>query len=294
MSPLSEIIQATRNHVFQRNVPMFEIQPYRLKKQQSSCDMNILPLTNSSFQTLEHIINVLQLGTWEWNIQTGTVRVNRFWYTMLGFDEAEPEMSMQSWQDMIHRDDLQPVMDAVHNHLSGGSAMYQSEFRLRNRNGGWVWVQANGKIVEYDNCRSPLYFCGTHTDITKQKTAEKALQAASARYRYICSKTSEAILVLKDGIIVECNPAAIALFGCKEDSRLLDKPQDAISPEKQKDGMESRQKAETLIRKAVTGAPQCYEWEYTRMDGEPFTAEVHLQQLPEQSENTIITFVRKL
>jgi len=254
--------------------------------------MKILPVINSSFQTLEHIINIMQAGTWEWNIQTGIVRVNRFWYAMLGYDEAEPEMSMQAWQDMIHHDDIQHVMDAVHEHLSGGTAIYQSEFRLRNRDGGWVWVQAKGKIVEYDNNRSPLYFSGTHIDITKQKTDEDALLAANSKYRFLCRNTSDAILFLKNGIIVEGNPGAFELFGCKDISPLLDKHPAMISPEYQPDGSESRQKAEAHMQSAASGEPQCFEWVHTRINGESFLTEVHLQHIPAYGEGSILALVR--
>jgi two-component system sensor histidine kinase UhpB len=254
--------------------------------------MKILPLINSSFQTLEHIINVLQLGTWEWNIQTGIVQVNRFWYAMLGYDEAEPEMSMQAWQDMIHHDDIQHVMDAVHAHLSGASTSYKSEFRLRHRDGGWIWVEAKGKIVEYDNSRSPLYFCGTHMDITKQKVTEEALRATNDTYRFLFRNTSDAILVLKDGFIVEENPGALKLFGCNDKSQLLDKHPAMISPEFQADGSESRQKAEAYLQSAASGEQQCFEWLHTRMNGTQFFAEVHLQHLPAQGEGAIIALVR--
>jgi two-component system sensor histidine kinase UhpB len=254
--------------------------------------MKILPLVNSSFQTMEHLINVQELGTWEWNIQTGIVRVNRFWYSMLGFDEAEPEMSMQLWQDMIHRDDIEPVMEAVQAHLAGHTPLYRSEFRLRSKEGGWVWIEAKGKVVEYGETRSPLYFCGTHTDITLRKTAGAAIEAAGTGYRFLYQNTGDCVLVLKSGLVAEANPAAAGLFGYENEKQLLTKHPAMLSPAVQPDGRESREKADAAIHAAATGEPQSFRWVFSRMNGDTFSADVHLQHIPAPEQDTVLALVR--
>lgn len=253
--------------------------------------MKIIPLVNSSFQTLEHLINVQELGTWEWNIQTGIVRVNRFWYAMLGYDEAEPEMSMQLWQDMIHRNDIESVMEAVQDHLAGRTSIYRSEFRLRSKEGGWVWVEAKGKIVEYGENHSPLYFCGTHTDITIRKTKKQAIEAARNAYKFLYRNTSDAVLLLKDGKIAESNPAALRLFECDNENQLLHAHPASISPALQPDGSESSQRADAAMAAAAAGEETTLTWEFSRMDGERFRADVSMQRYSSAEADTIIMLI---
>ncbi|MBW6521513.1 MAG: PAS domain-containing protein [Desulfoarculaceae bacterium] len=44
---------------------------------------------------LEFTIDAARLGTWDWNIQTGTIVFNERWAVMLGYclDELEPKVS---------------------------------------------------------------------------------------------------------------------------------------------------------------------------------------------------------
>jgi PAS domain S-box-containing protein len=122
-----------------------------------------------------------ELGLWDWNVRTGVVVYDDRWCAMLGYrvDELAPDVA--SWTSLMHPDDREPVQVRLEPHLKGETPDYETEFRLRHRDGHWVWIQARGKVVERDAAGAPLRMAGTHMDIGPRKRAEAALREGDAR-----------------------------------------------------------------------------------------------------------------
>ena len=53
------------------------------------------------------------------------------------------------------------------------------EFRLRCRDGRWLWISSSGKIVERDSKGSALRIVGTHMDISERKRTQAELEQAN-------------------------------------------------------------------------------------------------------------------
>lgn len=120
------------------------------------------------------------LGMWDWNVQTGEVVFNNRWAEMLGYSPEEILPHVSAWKQLLHPDDQCAVFTALEQHLSGQRDFYESEHRLRNKNGSYTWVLDRGKVVERDAGGKPFRATGTHLDITARKEAEMALTARSA------------------------------------------------------------------------------------------------------------------
>lgn len=96
------------------------------------------------------------------------------------------------------------------------------------------------------------------------------------RYRRLFEMSRHAILVLERGHFVECNQAAVTLYGCQEPADLVGRTTLDFSPERQPDGANSADLANERIASALVGRPQFFEWRHCRPDGEEFDAEVEL------------------
>ena len=127
-------------------------------------------------QTLEGA----DLGAWDWSIPTGEVVYNARWASMLGRTLQDLPSSIRAWEELIHPDDRARVQSTLQNHLEGATPGYETEHRLRHRNGGWVWILDRGKVIERDSAGRPLRACGTHMDISERKQTE-AVRDARAR-----------------------------------------------------------------------------------------------------------------
>ncbi len=134
----------------------------------------------ASEKRMEWALHGADLGTWDWNLLTGEVAYNERWVGMLGYTHAELGSGLDTWQRLVHPEDLariQPMLDA---HLAGLTDAYESEHRLQHKSGGWVWVLDRGRVIERDPEGRPLRACGTHLDITQRKEAELASSLSSA------------------------------------------------------------------------------------------------------------------
>jgi len=126
-------------------------------------------------EQLQNVINGAELGYWDWHYKTGAQHVNDRWLSMLGLEASDISHNVTDWDQRIHPDDKQRVTDLVEKHLVNKQS-YVVEFRMKHRDGHWVWIQGSGAIVEYDNeTQTPIRICGTHQDISKRKRTESEL-----------------------------------------------------------------------------------------------------------------------
>ncbi|HPG73789.1 MAG TPA: PAS domain-containing protein, partial [Bacteroidales bacterium] len=137
---------------------------------------------SSSNKNLQLIIKLSGTGTWEWNIQTGETIFNESWANMLGykFEELMPT-TIDTWTQMTHPDDLKIAQTALEKYFNKETAFYEAKFRMRHRNGNWVWVLDRGQVAEYTPDGKPLLMLGTHQNINKIKETEISLQLEEER-----------------------------------------------------------------------------------------------------------------
>jgi PAS domain S-box-containing protein len=153
------------------------------------------------------------LGLWDWNVPSGSVAFDQRWCAMLGFgvDELAPEVG--TWLSLLHPDDAPGVQEILHPHLRGDTADYAAEFRMRHEDGHWVWILAQGRVVERSNKGVPLRMAGTHMDISVRKQAESALKLSDFSFKQASSIT---FWIARDARILRVNQATCELLGYTE------------------------------------------------------------------------------
>ena len=111
--------------------------------------------------------------------------------------------------------------------------------------------------------------------LVAERTA--ALQQSEARHRTLFEATSDAIFVINQETIFDCNPAALRVFGSSSREDLLGKRPDELSPLAQLNGEESCVAGKRKVEQALTEGVQRFEWLHSRLDThENFIAEVCL------------------
>lgn len=114
-------------------------------------------------------------GVWDWKIGTDEVFFSKRWKAMLGYEEDEFPNHYQSWRAIMHPEDIKQTMANLQDHLDGKLESFRIEYRVRCKDGSWLWVLARGLVVERDNAGKPIRMVGTHTDISKRKEAEELI-----------------------------------------------------------------------------------------------------------------------
>jgi len=130
-------------------------------------------------QRLAGILRGTNVGTWEWNIQTGETFFNHRWAEIIGYslEEISP-VSIETWSKFTHPNDLEKSASLLEKHFSGELDYYECEARMKHKNGSWVWILDRGKVVSWTKDNKPSMMMGTHQDITKNKEFEGALKAS--------------------------------------------------------------------------------------------------------------------
>jgi PAS domain S-box-containing protein len=150
---------------------------------------------------------------WDWDIRAGVLyRVGAD--NLLGFDN-EHEISGDDWRKRaVHPDDLERVEQILAEHVAGKREFFESEHRVRNARGEWVWVRSRGKIVERDERGEPVRIAGTARDISEVLEVEGERRTA----REVIRSMSEAVTVTDlDFCFVSVNPAFTRITGYRED-----------------------------------------------------------------------------
>lgn len=111
-------------------------------------------------------------GLWDWHIQTDIVYFSPRWKAMLGYTEDEVGDTIGEWNKRIHPDDLARVEDEVKSYLDGNKAHYQSEYRVRHKEGRDVWILDRG-IAQRDAQGKAYRMVGIYTDISPQKKMDR-------------------------------------------------------------------------------------------------------------------------
>ncbi|MCM0754530.1 PAS domain S-box protein [Desulfovibrio aminophilus] len=151
-------------------------------------------------------------GLWDWNLVTGEVYWSPRAYTMLGYKPDEFPMDYEVWRGLLHPDDRERAASEVQRQLASESGSFQTDFRLRTRNGGWRWIISRGKVVERDAAGRLARMVGTHVDITERKLAEEELERIfSMSLNLLC------VAEIADMRFVKVNPAFTQVLGYSQE-----------------------------------------------------------------------------
>ena len=158
------------------------------KRAEATQETNRLRLTG--------IIEATNVGTWEWNVQTGETVFSERWAQIIGYTLSELEpISIKTWEKFAFPDDLKQSGKQLELHFAGELPYYECECRMKHKDGHCVWVHDRGRIVTRTADGKPLLVLGTHSDITERKQAEEKIMFSNI----LLSIQQEASL---DGILV--------------------------------------------------------------------------------------------
>lgn len=122
-------------------------------------------------------------GMWDWNLKTAEVTFDENYYKMAGYEPFEFPQSFEEWEKRVHPDDLKRVKDTIQSTLTHHPEQFTAEFRFKTKSATWMWILAQGKVIQWDINGEPVRFIGLHTGTDKIKEAELALRESANRLK---------------------------------------------------------------------------------------------------------------
>ena len=144
-------------------------------------------------QRLASIIDGTRIGTWEWNVQTGSLEMNAIAWELLGYRPHELEsFNIESWKHLTHPDDLAYGTSLLAQHFVNADVHYRHEMRLRHKAGHWVWVLNSGSVMTRTASGAPWMMFGALTDLSELVASREAANAANeAKSAFLSSMSHE-------------------------------------------------------------------------------------------------------
>ena len=117
-------------------------------------------------------------GVWDWNIEADESVRSRRWKEMLGYTESDIGTDQEEWTSRVHPDDLSATLRVIQEHLRGQTSSVVSEYRMRCKDGHYIWILARGMVVSRSASGKALRLVGTQEDISARKRAEEEIRLA--------------------------------------------------------------------------------------------------------------------
>jgi PAS domain S-box-containing protein len=177
------------------------LEQYRVRRVYENTQ-NRLSISVDRYMRSQQFANI---GSWDWNIQTGDLYWSDRIGPLFGYPIGELETTYENFLSAVHPDDRTMVIDAINACINQDKG-YEIEHRVVWPDGSVHWVQECGD-VQRDKNNKPLHMLGVIQDITRRKATEEALQT-ERDFAEVLIETAQAIVLVldNDGRIVHFNP----------------------------------------------------------------------------------------
>ncbi|MFW5451081.1 MAG: EAL domain-containing protein [Methylophagaceae bacterium] len=249
---------------------------------------------NDSLKRLDFALNIAHQGWFDMNIQTGEILVSDEYPRLLGFKPSHFQPSLQKWQDNIHPEDLESVLNTWNECLKTND-IGEIEYRIKTKDGPWAWFRSMAGIINRDESNKPLRMVGIHMDITTEKHAKEDLKNSETKFRTLFDSTNDAVMISDNDCFLDGNEATLTLFGCRTVEEFRTKTVADVSPVEQPCGTSSMILANQHIAKVIEKKKHHFEWLHKRLDtGETFPADILLSVLTINNKTLIQATVRDI
>ncbi len=196
-----------------------------------------------------------------------------------------------NYADLIHPEDIDRIVTDVAAHIDRGPDRYTQLYRLRSREGRWIWLEDRTWLTRNEAGRVTRIH-GLLLDVTERLRAEQDLRDSETRFRAIFDNVQEAILLqdLDTEALIGVNAAAEQMYGYSR-AELLACSVDELSADESGFDVQ-RQKA--LMERARRGEQLVFEWRARHRDGHGFWVEANLQATEIAGERLLLVTLRNI
>lgn len=228
---------------------------------------------------------------YEYDVTTGSILWSGSVKDVLGYTPEEMSHGINQWIELIDpqdRDRALRLLEEAERELKP----YDVEYRFRKKDGTYLWMHDRGFFIAGPDGK-PQKMLGMMEDIDTQKKLQSQLLRSEQRYRTLFEHANDAVLLMKDEMIVDCNPQALQMFGFSR-AEMIGHSLSTFSPPFQMNGDNSLTAMKQRIAETLAGNSQQFTWRHVRRDGSYFQAEVRLARFELEGEVLVQAQIRDI
>lgn len=178
-----------------------------------------------SEERLNLALSATDLGMWDWNLVTNEVYYSPIWFSMLGYGPDELPQKLETWTSLQHPEDRNKSLSDVQEVIRKRESSFEIEFRMKHKNGAYLWIRGMGKAVGFDADGNTTRLTGIHENINERKQGELVRQVLFDISNAANSTHSldELYSIIRDslGRVVDTTNCFLALYNEESDTLSL-------------------------------------------------------------------------
>ena len=151
-------------------------------------------------ERLERASTAAQVALWEWDVDSGVIVWSDVVDSMLGYERNGFPRRIEAWEEAVHPDDRERVLDLLSAHIKGDGS-YDAEYRIRRADGTYVWWHGVG-IARRNTVDKGVSMSGACIDVTRRREAEDALRHREEQLR---KQNDVLVSLMLQGILTEAS-----------------------------------------------------------------------------------------
>jgi diguanylate cyclase (GGDEF)-like protein/PAS domain S-box-containing protein len=133
-----------------------------------------------SEERLKLAVTATRSGIWDADLRAGSCWWSPEFIAMLGYGDDEMPPRIGIWEQLVHPDDRDWTLAMAERFIAGEVAVYDPVYRLRRKDGSWIWIEAKGHCLRDEEGRA-YRFIGAMSDVTERKLYEEQLLRMSTQ-----------------------------------------------------------------------------------------------------------------
>ena len=178
-----------------------------------------------SEERLNLALQATNLGLWDWNLVNNQVYFSPIWFSMLDYGPDDLPQEFDTWTSLMHPQDAKRSMNKVMRVIKNREESFDIEFRMRHKNGSYIWIRSMGKAVEFDRDGNTTRLTGIHENISERKRNDQVRQVLFDISNAVSTTQSLDELYVKIreslGRVVDTTNCFLALYNEASDSLTL-------------------------------------------------------------------------
>tara|TARA_B100000678_G_scaffold64418_1_gene52524 strand:- start:8128 stop:11559 length:3432 start_codon:yes stop_codon:yes gene_type:complete len=131
--------------------------------------------------TLELALDTGQLGFWLWHLPTGKVDFCDRSASLVGLTRDQMSSDHSNWNNLVDPEQRDRVAQAMAAFIKNNCDVFEQEFRMKHKDGHWVWVLSRAVVSERDTEGRIVQITGVQQDITDRKRKELQIEDRNRR-----------------------------------------------------------------------------------------------------------------